>query len=374
MLKFPEAVAAACLAAAVLAGPAWAEGDAAKGERVFKKCAACHAVGEGAGNRVGPHLNELFGRPAGGLEDFKYSKGMSAAGESGMVWDEESLADFLEKPRDVIKGTRMTFAGLRKAEERADVIAYLRSFSEAAEAAAAPASDPETPPAPQQQQQAAAPAASAPATPASEAPLPDHGVYHLGREATAEEIAAWDIDVRPDGQGLPKGRGTVAEGEVLFTEGCASCHGDFGEGRDRWPVLAGGHDSLTAERPVKTIGSYWPYLSTVYDYVRRAMPFGDARSLSDDDVYAITAYLLYLNDIVTDEDFELSKENFTSVRLPNEENFFMDDREEEAHYVAKDEPCMTDCKPGPVKITKRAAVLDVTPDADNEDQGVGAVD
>jgi len=209
---------------------------------------------------------------------------------------------------------------------------------------------------------------------AKDAPLPDHGVFHLGREATPEEIAAWNIDVRPDGTGLPEGRGTVAEGETIFAEQCAVCHGDFGEGRDRWPVLAGGQDTLTAERPVKTIGSYWPYLSTVYDYVRRAMPFGDARSLSDDDVYAITAYLLYLNDIVTDEDFELSKENFTSVRLPNEENFFMDDREEEAHYVAKVEPCMTDCKPGPVKITKRAAVLDVTPDADNEDQGVGAVD
>ncbi len=180
--------------------------------------------------------------------------------------------------------------------------------------------------------------------------------------------------MRPDGAGLPAGRGTVTEGEQLFTDYCAVCHGDFGEGRDRWPVLAGGQDTLKAERPVKTIGSYWPYLSTVYDYVRRAMPFGDARSLSDDDVYAITAYLLYLNDVVTDEDFELSQENFTAVRLPNEENFFMDDRAEEAHYAAKDEPCMTDCKPGPVTITQRARVLDVTPDSDDNEQGVGAVD
>ncbi|MGD1878069.1 MAG: c-type cytochrome, partial [Kiloniellaceae bacterium] len=178
-----------------------------------------------------------------------------------------------------------------------------------------------------------------------------------------------------DVTGLPEGRGTVAEGEVLFTDSCAVCHGDFGEGRDRWPVLAGGQDTLKAERPVKTIGSYWPYLSTVYDYVRRAMPFGDARSLSDDDVYAITAYLLYLNDIVTDEDFELSKENFTSVHLPNEENFIMDDRDEEAQYVAKGEPCMSDCKPGSVKITKRAMVLDVTPEGgDDEQQGAGSVD
>jgi S-disulfanyl-L-cysteine oxidoreductase SoxD len=139
-------------------------------------------------------------------------------------------------------------------------------------------------------------------------------------------------------------------------------------------VLAGGHGSLTAERPEKTIGSYWPYLSTVYDYVRRAMPFGDARSLSDDDVYAITAYLLYLNDVVTDEDFELSHENFTSIRLPNEESFFMDDREQEAHYAQQGAPCMTDCKPEPVTVTQRARVLDVTPEGDDEGQGVGAVD
>jgi len=376
MWKYPDAAAAAYLAVAVLTvvvlmGPAWAAGDAAKGERVFKKCAACHAVGEDAKNRVGPHLNDLFGRAAGGLEDFRYSKAIAAAGEGGTVWDAESLAEFLEKPRDFIKGTKMSFAGLRKAGEREDVIAYLRGFSGAAEAAA-PASDPGTPPAPQQP--APRQQATAPAPPTEDRPRPDHGVYHLGRAATAEEIAAWDIDVRPDGQGLPAGRGTVAEGEALFTEACAACHGDFGEGRDRWPVLAGGFDSLKAERPVKTIGSYWPYLSTVYDYVRRSMPFGNARSLSDDEVYAITAYLLYLNDVVTDEDFELSRENFTAIRLPNEENFFMDDRRQEAHYADKDDPCMTDCKPEPAKVTMRARVLDVTPDTEDEESGPGSVD
>ncbi len=201
-----------------------------------------------------------------------------------------------------------------------------------------------------------------------------HGPFHLGRAATADEMAAWDIDVRPDGTGLPEGRGTVAEGEAVYIERCASCHGDFGEGRDRWPVLAGGFDTLRAERPVKTIGSYWPFLSTVYDYVRRAMPFGDARSLSDGQVYALTAYLLYLNDVVTNEGFALSKENFTSVRLANEENFLMDDRTDEAHYAKKGEPCMNDCKPGPVKITKRAQVLDVTPDSDQAEQAGGSVD
>lgn len=186
----------------------------------------------------------------------------------------------------------------------------------------------------------------------------------LGRVATAEEIAAWDIDIRPDGAGLPEGRGTVAEGEPLYSDNCAVCHGDFGEAVDRWPVLAGGHDSLTHDRPEKTIGSYWPYLSTVYDYVRRAMPYGAARTLSDDEVYAITAYLLYLNDVVTDEDFELSRETFLSVEMPNAEGFVPDDRLAEAHYQPGIEPCMTDCAPGEAAVAMRAMVLDVTPEGE----------
>ncbi|MEM6944413.1 MAG: cytochrome c, partial [Pseudomonadota bacterium] len=122
--------------------------------------------------------------------------------------------------------------------------------------------------------------------------------FGLGREALPEEVSAWDIDIRPDGAGLPEGSGDVLTGEEIFAEQCAACHGDFGEGVDRWPVLAGGHETLADDRPVKTIGSYWPYLSTVYDYIYRAMPFGYAQSLAPDDVYAITAYLLYMNDVV----------------------------------------------------------------------------
>ncbi len=185
------------------------------------------------------------------------------------------------------------------------------------------------------------------------------GQLGLGREAAPEEIAAWDIDIRPDGMGLPEGSGTVMDGEEIFAERCAVCHGDFGEGRDRWPVLAGGQDSLTAERPEKTIGSYWPYLSTVWDYVHRTMPFGDAQSLTDDEVYAITAYLLYLNDLVDDE-FELSRANFTEIRLPNEDNLF-DDPRPDTPLAADSPPCMTECK-DEVRITMRAAVLDVTPE------------
>lgn len=190
----------------------------------------------------------------------------------------------------------------------------------------------------------------------------------LGRAATSDEIAAWNSDIRPDGVGLPEGSGDVETGEEIFAENCASCHGDFGEAVDRWPVLAGGLGTLTDERPVKTIGSYWPYLSTVYDYVNRAMPFGDSGSLGSDEIYAITAYLLFLNDIV-DEDFELSRENFTDIRLPNEDNFFFDDRAKTEWISFSGDVCMENCKTS-VKITAHAAVIDVTPENENNETAV----
>ena len=192
------------------------------------------------------------------------------------------------------------------------------------------------------------------------APAADNAGFGLGREALPVEIAAWDIDVRPDGVGLPVGSGDVWTGEEVFVEKCAMCHGDFGEAVGRWPVLAGGHGTLSNEDPVKTIGSYWPYLSTVYDYINRAMPFGMAQSLTHDEVYAITAYLLYVNDLV-DDDFELSNENFVEVRLPNEPNFFMDDRATAEYPLFSVEPCMENCKDS-VEITMHASVLDVTPE------------
>lgn len=368
MLKSPSA--ALALGVALLAAaPAAAAGDPDKGAEVFKKCAACHQVGDGAKNRVGPHLNGVLGRAAGTLDGFKYSKAMVDAGASGLTWTPEAIDAYLASPREAVKGNKMAFPGLKDAADRADVTAYLARYSVAAVPAATPAAVPAaTPsPAPPPAQAAVQPA------PAAAGPAPAHGVLHLGRAAAPDEVAAWDIDIRPDGAGLPDGRGTVAQGETLFTERCASCHGDFGEGIGRWPVLAGGHGTLKAERPEKTIGSFWPYLSTVYDYVRRAMPFGDARSLSDDEVYALTAYLLFLNDVVTDQDFELSRDNFTTVRLPNEPNFIDDDRAKEPHYAAGAEPCMRDCKPD-VRIVMRARVLDVTPEAGKENEATTKVD
>lgn len=189
-------------------------------------------------------------------------------------------------------------------------------------------------------------------------------VVALGRPALAEEIAAWDIDVRPDGQGLPEGKGSVKEGEEVFLEQCAACHGEFGEGAGRWPVLAGGAGTLKSERPEKTIGSFWPDASTAYDYIHRAMPFGNGQSLTADQTYAIVAYLLNLNDVVKD-DFVLSKENFAKVRLPNQPNFFDDDREKSEKAFWNSNPCMKNCT-GEVKVISRARILDVTPDGEQK--------
>lgn len=113
---------------AALAGPAFAEGDAAKGEKIFRKCKACHSVEEGK-NKVGPTLHDVIGRTPGTVEDFRYSKAMEEYGAEGHVWDEETLDTYLKKPKDVVPKTRMAFVGLRKEDDREDVIAYLKQFS-----------------------------------------------------------------------------------------------------------------------------------------------------------------------------------------------------------------------------------------------------
>ena len=140
--------------------------------------------------------------------------------------------------------------------------------------------------------------------------------FGLGRTALPSEISAWDIDVLPDGRGLPAGKGDAIVGEEIFANKCAACHGDFAEGIDNWPALAGGFDTLADEDPVKTVGSYWPYLSTLWDYINRSMPFGEAQTLTSDEVYSIVAYILYSNDLIED-DFVLNNQNFSKFNINN---------------------------------------------------------
>ena len=186
--------------------------------------------------------------------------------------------------------------------------------------------------------------------------------FNLGRIATAEEVAGWDIDVRPDGLGAPVGMGNAIDGEEIYADLCAACHGDFGEGVDRWPELVGGEGSLNTHDPLKTTGSYWPYASTLYDYIYRAMPFGEAQSLSHDETYQIVAFLLYMNDIVED-DFDLSHGNIGSIKMPNRDGFFMPDPRPDAQPLNA-EPCMKNCNVA-TNIIGRARDIDVTPESES---------
>ena len=146
--------------------------------------------------------------------------------------------------------------------------------------------------------------------------------YEFGRTATPEEINLWDIDVRPDGKGLPEGSGTVAQGKSVYTDNCAACHGVNGQDgiKDR---LVGGQGSLATDHPVKTIGSFWPYATTVFDYIHRAMPYQAPGSLSVDDYYALTAYILSLNGILP-PDGKLDKETLPKLKMPNRDGFIPD--------------------------------------------------
>src|SRR5205814_6156615 len=118
---------------------------------------------------------------------------------------------------------------------------------------------------------------------------------HFGQPITPEELATWDISIGPDGVGLPPGRGTPKEGEAVYAANCQACHGEKGAGRPN-DTLVGGKGSLEAGKaPVKTVGSYWPYATTLFDYIRRAMPFLESKSLTDDEAYAVSAYILSLN-------------------------------------------------------------------------------
>jgi cytochrome c len=149
--------------------------------------------------------------------------------------------------------------------------------------------------------------------------------YKIGRAATAEEIRPHDISIAPDGGGLPSGHGTAADGRFLYRAKCASCHGSHGQGTADFPALAGGEGTLATNKPIATVGSYWPYASTVWDYVNRAMPYQSPGSLKPNEVYALTAYLLYINNIIGEYD-EMNQETLPKVRMPNRNGFIPDSR------------------------------------------------
>src|SRR2546427_6571524 len=150
------------------------------------------------------------------------------------------------------------------------------------------------------------------------------GGYGLGRTATDEEIRAWNIDVSSTGEGLPPGSGTVKQGAQIFAAKCAMCHGPTGtEGpKDK---LVGGRDSLKSPKPVRTVGSYWPYAATLYDYINRAMPFNAPGSLNSDEIYSVIGWLLFKNEIVP-EDAVMDAKTLPQVKMPNRDGFIPDPR------------------------------------------------
>ena len=142
----------------------------------------------------------------------------------------------------------------------------------------------------------------------------------FGQPISPADLAPWDISIGPDGVGLPAGSGTPAQGATVFAAKCQACHGEKGAGgpNDR---LVGGKGSLAAgQAPVKTVGSYWPYATTLFDYIRRAMPFVDSKSLTSDEIYAVSAYILNLNGIVGSNDV-IDAQSLPNVRMPNRDGF-----------------------------------------------------
>ena len=147
--------------------------------------------------------------------------------------------------------------------------------------------------------------------------------FNLGRAPSESEIRAWDITVSSDGKGLPAGRGTAMDGEKVYAQRCANCHGvagteDLSTGA-RFP-LVGGQGTLTSSHPVRTIGSYWPFATTVWDFINRAMPIGAEGSLKADEVYALTAFLLYKNGIIKEADI-MDAKSLPKVEMPNRKSF-----------------------------------------------------
>ena len=160
--------------------------------------------------------------------------------------------------------------------------------------------------------------------------------YGIGRVASPAEIAGWNIDIGRDGSGLPPGSGTVTHGREVFAQQCAACHGEKGEG-GVGDKLTGGQGTIATAKPVRTVGSYWPYAPTLFDYIRRAMPQNAPQSLSNEDVYAVSAYVLNLNGLLPDN-ATLDAKSLAAIRMPNRDKFVGDPRPD-----IKNPACMNGC-------------------------------
>ena len=144
----------------------------------------------------------------------------------------------------------------------------------------------------------------------------------LGQPISEADLAPWDISIAPDGKGLPPGRGTAVQGADIYLSKCQACHGEKGAGRPN-DALVGGIGSLAPDKtPLRTVGSYWPYATTLFDYVRRAMPFQESKSLTADELYAITAYILHLNGIIGEND-AMDSQTLATVKMPNRDGFIL---------------------------------------------------
>ena len=222
-----------------------------------------------------------------------------------------------------------------------------------------------------------------------------------GRKPTADEIKAWDIDVMPDGTGLPEGHGTVEEGDEIYEEKCAACHFDFGTGGAGYPALQKGnayegHKSLTNQRvdgndegPIRVFGTYWPYASTLWWYIKTGMPHPHPMSLTDNEVYALCAYILAINELKIDgeeldDDYELNREKFLKIKMPNVNGFVPEIRgknglentrkffNEFTNYgigpVSKKTRCMKNCFEGEPKLARinGAGISDYIPPISNK--------
>ena len=148
--------------------------------------------------------------------------------------------------------------------------------------------------------------------------------FGIGRAPNPEQLKQIDIDVTPDGRGLPPGSGTAAKGKDVYTRRCETCHGPTGKEGPQ-DVISGGRGSLTTSAPLKTVGSYWPYATTLWDYINRAMPFDHPSTLTPDEVYSAAAYVLFLNGIVGEQDV-LDQATLPKVHMPNRDGFVADPR------------------------------------------------